>query len=120
MPGHRRSPNLPAGAPPENNNGDHSLNGAEVKRRALRQLLATVDLNELIRVRAVQQALLEATWAYWMRRGQSFAAVGTPRCDEIAQACRSHARLLSGEFGEVDEAWPGCAEDLAAAYEVVA
>ena len=86
----------------------------EVKRRALRQLVATVDLNELIRVRAVQQTLLEATWSHWMRRSESFAAVGTPRCDEIAEACRNHARLMSGEFGEVDEAWPGCAEDLAA------
>jgi len=98
-------------AAPAENYGATSLNGAEAKRRALRHLLATVDLQELIRVRAVQQTLLEATSAYWLRRAQSFAAVGTPRCDEIAQACRNHARLLSGEFG-VAEPWPGCVEDL--------
>ena len=100
-------------AAPAENYGAASLDGAEAKRRALRHLVATVDLQELVRVRAVQQTLLEATWAYWMRRAQVFAAVGTPRCDEIAQACRSHARLLAGEFGEV-EPWPGFAEDLAA------
>jgi len=91
----------------------------DVKRRALRHLLATVDVNELIRVRAVQQALCEATWAYWMRRAQAFAAVGTEQCDQIAAACRNHARLMSGEFGEI-EPWAGFAEDLAAGYEVVA
>jgi len=101
-------------AAPAENYGGVSLSEAATKRRALRQLLATVDLNELIRVRAVQQTLLEATWAHWMRRSESFSAVGTPDCDAIAEACRNHARLLSGEFGEVDEAWPGCAEDLAA------
>jgi hypothetical protein len=90
-----------------------SLDGAEAKRRALRHLVATVDLQELVRVRAVQHTLLEATWAYWMRRAQSFAAIGTPDADRIALACRRHARLLSGEFGEV-EPWPGFAEDLAA------
>src|SRR5215212_4652011 len=109
MPGNRSGPSgWEPGAASENCNGESSLSEAATKRRALRQLLATVDVNELIRVRAVQQVLCEATWAYWMRRAQSFAAVGTPDCDAIAEACRNHARLMSGEFGEI-EPWAGFA-----------
>src|SRR5829696_5483645 len=113
MPGDRNGPGWEPRAASENCNGEPSLDESDTKRRALRQLLATVDLQELVRLRAVQHTLLEATWSYWMRRAQSFAAVGTPRCDAIAEACRNHARLLSGEFGPV-EPWPGWSDDLAA------
>lgn len=41
----------------------------------------------------VQDALNEATAVYWRRRAEQFAAVGTPRCDEIARACRNAATL---------------------------
>ncbi len=46
--------------------------------------------------RVMQDALAEATAAYWLRRADTFAAVGTPRCDEIALACRRRATLGLG------------------------
>ena len=59
------------------------------------------DLSEHVqhfRQRVLQDALAEATAAYWQRRAQQFAAVGTPACDEIALACRNRASLaLDGE-----------------------
>ena len=44
--------------------------------------------------RVMQDALAEATAAYWLRRADTFAAVGNARCDEIALACRRHATLI--------------------------
>lgn len=57
------------------------------------------ELVEHFRSRVLQDALNEATSAYWRRRAEDFAAVGTPRCDEIAEACRNRARvsLIGGE-----------------------
>lgn len=55
------------------------------------------DLAEYVehfRHRVLQDALAEATSAYWLRRAETFAAVGDTQCDEIATACRNHARLL--------------------------
>lgn len=49
-----------------------------------------VDL-EHFRRRVVQDALQEATAAYWTRRAKTFAGVGTPACDEIARACANAA-----------------------------
>lgn len=46
------------------------------------------------RARVVQDALAEATSAYWLRRADTFAAVGNARCDEVALACRRHATLV--------------------------
>lgn len=43
--------------------------------------------------RAVLEAYLDADVLYWLRRARAFAAVGTPECDEIAQACTNRARL---------------------------
>jgi hypothetical protein len=60
----------------------------------------------------VQQAITEATADYWRRRAQDFEQIGNPRCAPIAENCRNHARLLAGEFGPVDEPWPGFNEDL--------
>lgn len=51
------------------------------------------------RRRVMADALQEATAAYWLRRAETFAAVGTAQCDEIAQACRNRAALMLG--GEV-------------------
>lgn len=45
--------------------------------------------------RVLQDALAEATAAYWLRRAAAFTAVGNARCDEIAQACRNHATLVA-------------------------
>ena len=59
------------------------------------------DLEEYVenfRRRVLQDALTEATAAYWTRRAAQFDAVGNKRCDEIAQACRRRAQLaLSAE-----------------------
>lgn len=43
--------------------------------------------------RLLQDALNEATKAYWLRRAEQFDAVGTAACREIATACRNRARL---------------------------
>ena len=48
------------------------------------------------RGRVLQDALAEATAAYWTKRADQFAGVGTPACDEIAQACRNRAALALG------------------------
>jgi hypothetical protein len=47
--------------------------------------------------RVMQDALSEATADYWRRRAEQFAAVGTPACDEIAEACRNRSRLAEIE-----------------------
>lgn len=47
------------------------------------------------RARVLQDALAEATTAYWTRRAETFADVGTAACDEIAQACHNQARFLT-------------------------
>lgn len=47
------------------------------------------------RARVLQDALAEATGAHWQRRAETFAAVGNAACDEIAIACRNHARFLT-------------------------
>lgn len=44
--------------------------------------------------RLIQDALQEATAAYWERRADTFATVGTPDADQTALACRRHAWLL--------------------------
>ncbi len=46
--------------------------------------------------RVMQDALAEATANYWIRRAETFEAVGNPRCDEIAEACRHRATLGLG------------------------
>lgn len=45
--------------------------------------------------RVLQDALTEATSAYWLRRADTFAAVGNHRCDQVALACRRHAQLIT-------------------------
>ena len=47
--------------------------------------------------RVVQDALTEATSAYWIRRARQFEAVGNDRCDEVALACRARASVASSE-----------------------
>lgn len=60
---------------------------------------ALADYVDNFRRRVLQDALSEATSAYWAKRAEAFAAVGTPACEEIAQACRNRAAiaLLDGE-----------------------
>ncbi len=53
------------------------------------------------RCRVLQDALNEATAAYWIRRAETFDAVGNERCDEIALACRRRAALSLG--GDLDD-----------------
>lgn len=45
--------------------------------------------------RLLEDVLLEATAAYWHRRAETFALVGTPTCDTIAANCDFHARLVT-------------------------
>jgi hypothetical protein len=71
------------------------------------------DLTEYLehfRKRVLQDAFAEATSSYWLRRSRAFAAVGTPACDEIAQACRNAAKmaLLQDERGPEDVICPTC------------
>jgi hypothetical protein len=48
--------------------------------------------------RVMQDALAEATAAYWEKRARDFDAVGTPSADETAEACRNRARVaLDGD-----------------------
>lgn len=69
---------------------------------------------EHFRARILQDALTEATAAYWRNRAADFAAVGTPECDQVALACENRARvsLLGGDVEEfyalleLDEAEP--------------
>lgn len=56
--------------------------------------MSTAKFVEHFRARVLQDALAEALPAYWLRRAETFAAVGNARCDEIAQACRNHAAFL--------------------------
>lgn len=52
--------------------------------------------------RVLQDALIEATGAYWLRRAATFDAVGLPSAAETARACRRHAALLTGHvYAEV-------------------
>ena len=44
--------------------------------------------------------LLQAQESYWLRRAEDFAKVGTPKCDEIAQACRNKALLCREESAD--------------------
>ena len=61
----------------------------------LRPLLEDV---EHFRWRVIQDALAEATAAYWESRALDFERVGTPACDEIAEPCRNRARVaLDGD-----------------------
>jgi hypothetical protein len=55
--------------------------------------------------RVLEDALNEACSAYWLRRADDFAKVGTPACDEIAQACRHRAELalVGGDWPEIDD-----------------
>jgi hypothetical protein len=82
------------------------------QRRTLQQLLTQIDVTEAVRRRSVQAATTEALAEYWLRRGSAFAQVGTAECDLIAANCRNHARLFAGEYGPVDEPWPGFFADL--------
>jgi hypothetical protein len=50
----------------------------------------------------VIDALLEGSARYWLKRADDFAMVGTPKCDEIAQACRNKA-VMCREDDERDE-----------------
>ena len=61
-----------------------------------------VDHLEQVQRRVLQDALSEATSAYWCRRAATFDRVGNERCDEVARACRARAAvsLLQGDDDE--------------------
>lgn len=58
-------------------------------------MTAVADHIEHFRWRVLQDAMTEATTAYWLQRAEAFAAVGTPACDLIAANCRHHAWLTT-------------------------
>jgi hypothetical protein len=86
-----------------------------VKRRDLRQLLHQIDLDEQLRLRAVQQAILQAQAWWWRWRAEQFHQArprnneyhgqatmaelweAWNRCNETAQACLNKADLLEWE-----------------------
>lgn len=55
-------------------------------------------------LRVLQDAYLEQDPAYWLRRADAFAAVGTPTCDEIARACRNRAAFIDSPLTEFHNA----------------
>lgn len=57
------------------------------------RLTTLLENIEHFRWRVLQDALNEATADYWRRRAQDFRQVGTPACDEIAEACLNRARI---------------------------
>lgn len=63
--------------------------------------------------RVLQDAWIEATAAYWLRRAEIFDAVGTPACDEIAQACRNRATLADLSAAEFRQTLQDLAEGAA-------
>jgi hypothetical protein len=46
----------------------------------------------------IREAMNAASADQWRRRAEQFEAVGTPRCDQIAEACRNHAALWDGSW----------------------
>ena len=60
---------------------------------------APLDFENFAR-RMIQDAMAEQLRSYWLRRADSLASVGTPRCDAIALACRRHAEIV--QFQDVD------------------
>lgn len=87
-------------------------------RAALRRLLHQIDLDEHLRRRVVQQAILEASAWWWRWRAEQFHAASprpddwpgraTPtelaeadaRCRETAYACLNRAELLEMEAAD--------------------
>jgi hypothetical protein len=70
-------------------------------RDALRRLLEQIDIDEQMRRRAVQQAILEAEAWYWEWRAEQFHWAGDLA---TAQACLNKAAFLrwDGEGGDLD------------------
>ncbi len=68
------------------------------------RLLDLAEYVDHFRLRLLQDAILEATSAYWSRRAEQFERVGNARCDEVATACRARASiaLLQGDDIDVD------------------
>lgn len=58
---------------------------------------------ERLASRLLLDVLNEATAAYWERRADGFANVGTPDCDDIARACRNRAELA--RMGSDEAEW---------------
>ena len=65
---------------------------------------AAPDAAARILSRAIEDALAEATPAYWETRARVFDAVGNASCDEAAAACRAKAYVIRnygmGDFME--------------------
>lgn len=89
------------------------MSQAELRMQVRRGLQVLADawpemFAQIVR-RALAQAFLEGTVAYWLRRAETFEAVGTASADESAKSCRRHGWLLAQGLphdlaAEVDEA----------------
>lgn len=74
---------------------------AETQLRTPAGSTVTIDVERIFR-RWLQDVMTEATAAYWLRRADQLDKIGTDWSAEAAQACRNHARMMGGEFGDVD------------------
>lgn len=60
----------------------------------------TIDMEQVL-YRFIQDVMQEATGKYWRRRAAELDRIGTEWSSAAAAACRNHARLMEGEFGDV-------------------
>lgn len=65
--------------------------------------MTTPERLERAAQRMLLDLLLECSAAYWRKRADEFAAVGTEAADEIARACWAKARFV--EMGGETEEW---------------
>ena len=90
------------------------------ERNQLRRLLRQIDLDEQLRLRAVQQAIQHASAWWWRWRAEQFdwarprtsdfngrataedLAEADRRCRGIAMACLAHAELIELQAGDAD------------------
>jgi hypothetical protein len=66
------------------------------KRKALRQLIGRIDIDQECRNRAIQQAIFEASADYWRYRADQFDWAD---CPDVALACRRKAAMIDFDAG---------------------
>lgn len=89
---------------PQRERSPHRLHPVEAPENSNSLRVSTTKLSpapsvtahlEQIVLRIIQGAIDEAKPQHWLRRADTFAAVGNARCDADALACRRHARILA-------------------------
>jgi hypothetical protein len=61
----------------------------DVQRTKLRRLITQIDVDEQLRKRAAQQAILEAEAWQWAKRAEEFHAAAPRKCDYHGRATRA-------------------------------